>query len=84
MTKAYLPPKTVLLKVDYGQPEWREPAPSEPNDARVDVGYASLTHDGSHIWIKFDQNQEIEMDTSGARVIASALVAMADMLECGK
>ena len=76
-----LPLKTVLLKVDYGQPEWREPAPGEPNDARVDAGYASLTHDGAHIWIKFDQNQEIEMDPHGARVIAAALLAFADMMD---
>lgn len=79
-----LPPKTVMLKVDYGEPDWRQPAPGEPNDARVDVGYASLTHDGAVLWIKFDGNQEIEMGTSGARVIAAALIAFADMIEGAK
>ena len=76
-----LPPNTVMLRVDYGEPHWREPAPGEPSDARVDVGYAELTHDGKTIWISFEYNQTIEMNTSGARTIAAALIAFADMLE---
>ncbi len=76
-----LPPRTVMLRVDYGDASWREPLPGETGDARVNAGYADLTHDGAVMWIRFDGLHEIEMTTSGARVISSALNAFADMLE---
>ena len=76
-----LPAKTVMLRVDYGKPDWREPVPGETPDAREHAGYAELTHDGANLWIKFDQTHEIEMHPEGARIIAAALLAFADMLE---
>jgi hypothetical protein len=76
-----LPPKTVMLRVDYGDPSWRDPAPCEDANAREFAGYAELTHDGDHMWIKFDNQHEIEMTTEGARIISAAIVAFADMLE---
>lgn len=30
-----LPRKTVMLRVDYGKPEWRDPAPGETPNARA-------------------------------------------------
>lgn len=76
-----LPRGTVALRVDYGEPSWREPSDGETEDARMMAGYAELTHDGCNIWIKFDGQHEIEMSTKGARVVADALLAMAGMLE---
>lgn len=76
-----LPRKTVMLRVDYGKPEWREPAPGEDANAREFAGYAELTHDGANLWIKFDGQHEIEMHPAGARIVADALIAFADMLE---
>lgn len=77
---AALPRNTVSLRVDYGKPEWRSPAPGEAPDARSEAGYADLTHDGANIWIKFDGQHEIELHPDGARIIAEALLAFADML----
>ena len=68
-----LPTQTVMLRVDYGEPDWRE------SDA--ELGYAELTHDGAHLWIKIDGKYEIEMHPKGARIVAEALTAFADMLE---
>lgn len=68
-----LPPETVMLRVDYGEPEWREKS--------AEAGYADLTHDGALMWIKFDGLHEIEMKPKGARVIAAALLAFADMMD---
>lgn len=76
-----LPRGTVALHVDYGEPSWREPSDGETQDARSMAGYAELTHDGGHLWVKFDGQHEIEMSTNGARIVAEALMAMADMLE---
>lgn len=76
-----LPRKTVMLRVDYGKPEWRDPAPGETPNAREFAGYAELTHDGANLWIKFDWQHEIEMHPAGARIVADALIAFADMLE---
>lgn len=76
-----LPQKTVMLRVDYGKPSWRTPLDGETADARSMAGYADLTHDGCNLWIKFDGQHEIEMATDGARIIADALLAMADMLD---
>ena len=75
-----LPRNTVMLRVDYGKPEWRDPAPGEDTDAREFAGYAELTHDGANLWIKFDGQHEIEMHPPGARIVADALIAFADML----
>lgn len=79
-----LPRNTVSLRVDYGKPDWRAPATGEPAGARADAGYADLTHDGVNLWIKFDGQHEIEMHPDGARIIAEALLAFADMLEAGR
>ena len=68
-----LPPETVMIRVDYGEPEWREKA--------IEAGYAELTHDGAAMWVKFDGQHEIEMRPKGARIIAAALLAFADMLD---
>jgi hypothetical protein len=76
-----LPRNTVSLRVDYGKPDWRIPAPGEPPNARAHAGYADLTHDGASLWIKFDDQHEIEMHPDGARTIAEALTAFADMLD---
>lgn len=76
-----LPRQTVMLRVDYGDPSWRAPVGGETADARIMAGYAELTHDGCNMWIKFDGQHEIEMTTEGARVVADALLAMADMLK---
>lgn len=76
-----LPIKTVMLRVDYGEPSWRDPVDNETDDARMMAGYADLTHDGCNIWIKFDGQHEIEMTTDGARIIAEALQAMANMMD---
>ena len=76
-----LPRNTVSLRVDYGKPDWRNPAPGEPPNARAHAGYADLTHDGASLWIKFDDQHEIEMHPNGARTIAEALTAFADMLD---
>jgi hypothetical protein len=76
-----LPRQTVLLRVDYGEPDWREPAPGEPADARAMAGYAELTHDGATMRVEFDGRHEIEMKPQGARIIAEALLAFADMME---
>jgi len=76
-----LPPKTVMLRVDYGEPSWRNPAPGEAADFRSQAGYADLTHDGASLWIRFDGQHEIEMTPAGARVIAQALLDFADLLE---
>lgn len=79
-----LPRKTVMLRVDYGKPEWRDPLPGETPDARAFAGYAELTTDGANLWIKFDGQHEIEMHPDGARIVADALDAFADMLEAGR
>lgn len=79
--RAHLPRNTVSLRVDYGKPDWRAPAPGEPAGARADAGYADLTHDGAILWIRFDGQHEIEMRPDGARIVAEALLAFADMLE---
>lgn len=76
-----LPRHTVMLRVDYGDPSWRAPLPEETDDACNMAGYADLTHDGCNLWIKFDGQPEIEMEPKGARIIAEALLAMADLLE---
>ena len=76
-----LPSNTVMLRVDYGEPSWRAPLEGETDDARSMAGYADLTHDGCNLWIKFDGQHEIEMTTKGARIVAGALLAMADLLE---
>lgn len=76
-----LPKQTVLLRVDYGEPDWRVPAPGEPPDTRATAGYAELTHDGAIMWVKFDGHHEIEMKPKGARIIAEALLAFAEMME---
>ena len=79
-----LPSNTVSLRVDYGKPDWRAPAPGEPAGARADAGYADLTHDGVNLWIKFDGQHEIEMHPDGALIVAEALIAFANMLEAAK
>ncbi len=76
-----LPKQTVMLRVDYGEPAWREPLPGEVEGSRAEAGFADLTHDGQSLWIKFDGQHEIEMTTNGARIIAEALLAFAEMLE---
>ena len=68
-----LPPQTVMLRVDYGKPDWREESPQ--------AGYAELTHDGKNMWVKFDGQHEIEMHPEGARIIVAAMLAFADMLD---
>lgn len=72
---------TVLLRVDYGEPSWREPAPGESANAREFAGYAELTRYGAMMWVKFDGQHEIEMTPRGARIIANAMIAFAQMLE---
>jgi hypothetical protein len=76
-----LPRNTVSLQIDYGQPYWREPVPGESPGEREHAGFAELTHDGAGMWIKFDGQHEIEMHSDGARTIAEALMAFADMLD---
>lgn len=78
-----LPAGTVMFRVDYGEPDWREPAPGETPGARADCGYADITTDGVGVWIKFGGQHEIEMTAKGARIIAGALISMADLIDKG-
>lgn len=79
-----LPRGTVNLRIDYGEPHWREPLEGETATARAMCGYADFTHDGANIWVKFDGQHEIEMSAKGAEILADALHAIADFLRCGK
>ena len=76
MTKAYLPYGVSVVELDC------------PESCRI-----RITHDGAIMFVRqiFDgegaapaRQDEIEIAPKEARILADLMVAMADMLECGK